>query len=138
LGVEPKGLTVTLHWRERPDLAPWAQRFATRTEAATGLVAQPGRMALELRPPIDADKGTVVSRLAVGHRAIACFGDDLGDLPAFRAVAALAAQGLPAVAVAVVDAEAPAVVAQAADVVVDGPTGAVALLRQMRDRATAR
>lgn len=127
--VEPKGLTVTLHWRRHPETEGWARRFAGRETARTGLVVQPGRMALELRPPVDVDKGTVVRRLAGGHAAVGCFGDDLGDLPAFRALAELAAAGVAVARVAVVDAESPREVAAAADLVVDGPAGALALLR---------
>jgi trehalose 6-phosphate phosphatase len=126
--VEAKGLTVTLHWRRHPEAERWVRQFAERETARTGLLAQLGKMALELRPPVDADKGAVVRRLAVGHAAVACFGDDLGDLPAFRALTELAVTGVAVVRVAVVDAESPPEVAAAADLVVDGPAGALALL----------
>ncbi|HUA96358.1 MAG TPA: trehalose-phosphatase [Acidimicrobiales bacterium] len=129
--VEPKGLTVTLHWRARPEAEPWARRFADQELARSGLVAQPGRMALELRPPVSADKGAVVRALAPGHEAAACFGDDLGDLPAFQALGELAATGMAVARVAVVDPEAPPEVASAADVVVQGPVEALALLRRL-------
>ncbi len=129
--VEAKGLTVTLHWRGRPDAEPWARRFAGRELARSGLVAQPGRMALELRPPVAADKGTVVRDLAPGHEAAACFGDDAGDLPAFEALGELAASGMAVARVAVVDPEAPPEVASAADLVVQGPFEALALLRRL-------
>src|SRR6202034_1064452 len=75
--VEAKGLTVTLHWRRQPSAAGWARAFASREGAAAGLVAQDGRMSLELRPPGDGDKGAVVRRLGSGWAAVACFGDDL-------------------------------------------------------------
>ena len=54
-------------------------------------------------------------------------GDDLGDLPAFAAVRALRADGVPGCAVASASTEAPQVAA-AADLVVEGPEGSVALL----------
>ncbi len=126
--VEPKGLTVTLHWRQNPAAEAWATDLAARALADDGLVAQPGRMALELRPPVETDKGTVVRRLGRDHGAVAAFGDDLGDLPAFAALGDLAASGAAVARVAVVDAESPAEVAEAADVVVDGPVGALELL----------
>ncbi len=129
--VEAKGLSVTLHWRRRPDAEGWARELAARELAATGLVAQDGRMSLELRPPVDGDKGAVVRRLGAGWAAAACFGDDLGDLPAFDALGDLAATGTAVARVAVVDAESPPEVAAAADVVVAGPEGAVALLGQL-------
>jgi trehalose 6-phosphate phosphatase len=135
--VEPKGLTVTLHWRNAPGAGPWATAFAARQEEERGLRVYPGRLSLELRPPIDVDKGTVFRALAVGKQAVAVFGDDLGDLPAFAAAAELAAQGVPAIRVAVVDEESAQEVAAHADVVVEGPAGAVALLEQLLEAASA-
>ena len=126
--VEEKGLATTIHWRGNPGAEGWARSFAGEAMARTGLVGQPGRMALELRPPVPMDKGTVVDRLGPGHRAVACFGDDLGDLPAFAALDRLAAAGIAVARVAVVDDESPPEVAAAADVVVRGPREALALL----------
>jgi trehalose 6-phosphate phosphatase len=74
------------------------------------------------------DKGTVVRTLGAGFPAVACFGDDLGDLAAFAALDDLAVAGAAVARVAVVDDESPPEVAEAADVVVEGPEGAVALL----------
>jgi trehalose 6-phosphate phosphatase len=129
--VEPKGLTVTLHWRRHPQAEGWARAFSERQTARTGLVVQAGRMALELRPPVADDKGSVVRAWAPGHAAAACFGDDLGDLPAFEALAELSGTGMAVARVAVVDAESPPEVAAAADLVVEGPEGAVALLTDL-------
>ena len=129
--VEPKGLTVTLHWRNAPEAGPWAHSFAAREEEERGLRVYPGRMSLELRPPLDVDKGTVVRSLVEGMRAVAVFGDDLGDLPAFDAAAELGAQGVAVARVAVVDAESDVRVAASADLVVDGPAGAVTLLEAL-------
>jgi trehalose 6-phosphate phosphatase len=133
LGVEPKGLSMTLHWRGHPELAAWAEAFATDECRRTGLTPQPGRMAIELRPPVTTDKGTVVARLARGHSAAAFFGDDLGDLAAFEALGALAAKGVTVARVAVVDHETPPAVAAAADLVVEGPVGALRLLQLLAE-----
>jgi len=59
------------------------------------------------------------------------FGDDLGDLPAFDALAELGAQGVAVARVAVVDAESDDLVAARSDLVVEGPAGAVTLLEQL-------
>lgn len=126
--VEEKGLTVTLHWRRAPSGASRAAAAAQAEAARTGLEAQPGRMSIELRPPVHADKGTVVLRLGAGHQVVACFGDDLGDLPAFAALDVLAAHGATAVRVAVADEESPPEVLAAADVVLRGPKEALAAL----------
>jgi trehalose 6-phosphate phosphatase len=68
--------------------------------------------------------------------AAACFlGDDLGDLPAFDALDRLAARsGADVLRVAVRSEEAPPELLARADLVVDGPPGALALLEELRDR----
>ncbi len=129
--VEPKGLTVTLHWRRAPEAAGWVASFASRQARARGLRVHPGRRELELRPPLELDKGTVVRSLAAGFVAVAAFGDDIGDLPAFAALDDLAASGAAVARVAAVDDESPAAVRERADVVVEGPPGVVALLEQL-------
>jgi trehalose 6-phosphate phosphatase len=139
--VEPKGLTVTLHFRKAPEHEGWVLRFAERQHAARGLMVVQGRRERELRPPLDVDKGTVVDALVAEHtargeplQAAAAFGDDVGDLPAFAALQRLHDAGGPlrtAVRVAAVDAESPPTVAAAADLTVAGATGAVALLRDV-------
>ncbi|HVL92678.1 MAG TPA: trehalose-phosphatase [Acidimicrobiales bacterium] len=129
--VERKGLTVTVHYRTAPEAAVWARVFAEAEAARTGLALHPARMSEELRPPVAVDKGTVVADLA-RDLAGACFlGDDLGDLPAFVALDELAATGLNAVKVAVASAEAPPDLIARADLVVDGPDGALALLTEL-------
>jgi len=141
--VEPKGLTVTLHFRRAPEHKGWVEAFAARQHASRGLQVHPGRLGRELRPALVVDKGTVVRSLVAEHdeqqgtaplRALAAFGDDMGDLPAFAALEALrAAEGPPrlVVRVAVVDKESPPAVAAAADLSVPRATGAVALLRDL-------
>ncbi len=73
----------------------------------------------------------MVRALASGMAALAVFGDDLGDLPAFDAATALESQGTAVARIAVVDDEAPTQVADRADLVVLGPRGAVALLWEL-------
>ena len=67
------------------------------------------------------------------------FGDDLGDLPAFEAVAHLGTPAAPVVAlrVAVVDDESPEAVAEAADLGVRSAAGAVEVLRHVAEIAGA-
>jgi trehalose 6-phosphate phosphatase len=97
----------------------------------TGLIAHPAKMSVELRPPVEADKGRVVTELAAGLDAVCFVGDDRGDLPAFAALADLAAEGVQTLAVAVSSEEAPPELLAAADLVVAGPEGALALLRAL-------
>jgi trehalose 6-phosphate phosphatase len=145
--VEPKGLTVTLHFRKAPEHEGWVVDFAERQHVARGLTVVQGRRERELRPPLHVDKGTVVDALVAERtargaplQAAAAFGDDVGDLPAFAALQRLHDAGGPlrsAVRVAAVDAESPPAVAAAADLTVDGALGAVALLRDIATAATA-
>jgi trehalose 6-phosphate phosphatase len=131
LGIEDKGVSVTLHWRGVPETEGWASSFAATWAARTGLVLQPGRMAIELRPPVELDKGLVVERLAQGCRAVCYLGDDTGDLVAFEALDRLAAKGAEAVRVAVADEESPPELSASADLVLRGPAEALEVLRAL-------
>ena len=66
VSVERKPVAFTLHFRHAPAEEPWVRRFADEQHERIGLVIQPGRMAIELRPGIETDKGTVVAALAHG------------------------------------------------------------------------
>lgn len=137
VGIEDKGASVTLHWRSAPEAEGWAAAFAHRWAEHTGMVLQPGRLAVEFRAPVDLDKGRVVERLA-GRCTAACFaGDDSGDLPAFEALDRLAARGIRTVRLAVADEESPRALVAAADLVVAGPAEALEALRRLAEAAGA-
>jgi trehalose 6-phosphate phosphatase len=102
----------------------WVDEAARRH----GLAAHPARMSWELRVPLAVDKGSVVSELAAGLEAACFVGDDVGDLPAFAALDALPVTALK---VAVRSPEMAPELAAAADLVVDGPDGALAFLRRL-------
>ncbi|MGH9047051.1 MAG: trehalose-phosphatase [Acidimicrobiales bacterium] len=128
VSVERKPLAFTLHFRSAPDHAVWAERFAEDQRERLGVVVQPGRMAVELRPGIETDKGTVVGALSEGCAAACCFGDDLGDIPAFDALGRLADGGVTVARVAVRDPESPTALVERAELAVDGPLGALEIL----------
>lgn len=135
VGVEGKGAALAIHWRRAPEAGAWAQEFARDWATRTGLVLQPGRRALELRPPLSIDKGQVVEQLAAPCTG-ACFaGDDAGDLAAFAALDRLALRGLHVVRLAVADEESPPALVAAADIVVDSPVEALALLDRLATAA---
>ena len=129
--VEHKGLSLTLHFRTRPGLGPDVRRWADDRAAATGLEVRSAKASVELHPPVRVDKGTVVERAAANARAVCFLGDDVGDLPAFDALDRLAERGVATVRVAVQTPEAPVEVLERADVVVDGPEGALVVLRSL-------
>ena len=57
--VEPKGLSVTCHYRADPSLEAQVTALAQEVVAATALVARAGRKSVALLPPTHADKGMV-------------------------------------------------------------------------------
>lgn len=125
LVVERKGrLAVGLHWRTAPEAAPHPDDVAALA-ARHGLAVMPGRMVVELRPPVAIDKGTALEVLVrdAGVTAAAFAGDDHGDLAAFDALDRLEeARVLDlAVRIGVRSEEAPSELLARADLVVDGP-----------------
>ncbi|CAL9302117.1 trehalose-phosphatase [Streptomyces sp. R02] len=135
--IEEKGRAVAVHTRRASD--PQAAFEALReplTDLATrhGLVVEPGRMVLELRPP-GMDKGVALLRYAreIGAESVLYAGDDLGDLAAFTAVDKLRGSGVPGVLVCS-GSEEVTELRERADLVVDGPSGVVGLLRALAER----
>ena len=132
--IEDKGSALAVHTRRAADpagaLAALTDPLADLA-AATGLVLEPGRMVIELRPP-GRDKGSALTALAAERKsgAILFAGDDLGDLPAFGAVRTLRAAGHPGLTVCSASGEVTALAAEA-DLVVAGPDEVAALLRAL-------
>jgi trehalose 6-phosphate phosphatase len=131
--VEPKGLSLTLHYRSRPELAGVTTEWAEQQAAASGLEARPAKMSVELHPPLPADKGTALEALADGLGAVCFAGDDRGDLPAYDALDRLAARGVHTLRLAVAGAESPPDLVARADVVLDDPHAMLAYLRRLAD-----
>ena len=137
--IEDKGgRAVAVHTRrtENPDAAFEALRGPLHELAEThGLMVEPGRYVLELRPP-GMDKGVALAAYLreVDAGCVLYAGDDLGDLAAFAAVDDLRKHGMPGLLVASAGtAESPPEVAERADVTVAGPEGVVALLDALAD-----
>jgi len=126
--VELKDLAVTVHWRQAPHAEEWVKAAVAAEAERSGLRAHPARRSAELRPPLDVDKGSVVRGLAAACSAACYLGDDLGDLPAFEALAALGREGVSTLSIAAVDDESDPAVAAAADLTVAGPLGALEVL----------
>jgi trehalose 6-phosphate phosphatase len=86
--VEYKRLSVALHYRTAPQLADTVERWGHEQAERMGLRIQAGRMVIELKPPVDQDKGMVIGE---GVRNAGCawyFGDDMSDIKAFDALRA--------------------------------------------------
>lgn len=130
--LEHKGLALAVHFRRAldPDEVERLAAPAVRAAAtAQGLQVVPGRRILEVRPARGGDKGDALRRIAraEGLRAALAAGDDVGDLPMFRAARELGTSCL----VAVGSDESPRDLLGAADLVLGSPAELVALLRRL-------
>ncbi|MEU9080535.1 trehalose-phosphatase [Kitasatospora sp. NPDC004745] len=141
--VEDKGRSLAVHTRrtDAPEEALELLRGPVGELAAgLGLVVEPGRLVLELRPP-GVDKGAALTGFLRERaaRSVLYAGDDLGDVAAFAAVEELRGEGLAGLLVcsgAVGDAPVREL-ADRADLVVPGPAGVVELLEGLALALTA-
>ncbi|WP_375425959.1 trehalose-phosphatase [uncultured Friedmanniella sp.] len=135
--IEHKGRALGVHTRELADgRAAYQQLLGPLQELAGrhGLALEPGRQVLEIRAP-GMDKGAALRALVAerGARTVVFGGDDLGDLPAFEAVASLRDEGVPGLLVCSASAEEDAL-RERADVVVEGPAGVARWLADLAVR----
>ncbi|MBU2662884.1 trehalose-phosphatase [Actinoplanes bogorensis] len=134
--IEYKRLSVALHYRTAPGEASTVERWGHEQAERLGLRIQAGRMVVELKPPVDQDKGMVITE---GVRNAGCawyFGDDMSDIKAFDALRAREAVD-PAffgVAVAVANPETGAEVSSAADLTLESPDEVASFLSRGLER----
>ncbi|MEV6317461.1 trehalose-phosphatase [Streptomyces sp. NPDC051776] len=137
--VEDKGRAIAVHTRRTEDPQAVFEALHEPLYALAerhGLIVEPGRLVLELRPP-GMDKGVALEEhvRAGNTSAVLYAGDDLGDLAAFAAVEKLRSNGLPGLLVCSGSSEVTELAARA-DLVVDGPRGVVGLLNCLADALT--
>ncbi len=126
---ENKGVTGSIHFRNAPDPGRAREEIlsvVTPLVEHEGLRLSHGRMVVELRPPIDVNKGTALARIVdeFDLRSILFMGDDVTDLDAMRALARLREEGkVVGFSVGVVGPETPDEVAEVSDYVVSGVEG---------------
>ncbi|QYA95859.1 trehalose-phosphatase [Streptomyces anulatus] len=138
--IEEKGQAVAVHTRRAQD--PQAAFETLRgplgeLAAKHGLIVEPGRLVLELRPP-GMDKGVALATFVadLDAESVIYAGDDLGDLAAFAAVEKLRSEGpdgIPGLLVCSGSAEVPEL-AERADLSVPGPAAVVAFLAALAER----
>jgi trehalose 6-phosphate phosphatase len=143
VSVEDKGVIITLHYRVAPDKDAARRAVAETAEVLAernGLSTHSGRQSLELRPPVELSKSSVILDRArsAGVTAALFVGDDTVDLPAFDALDELARAGVSTLRVAVRSDEAPEALLRRADVVVDGPAGVVEFLTELGPQRVSR
>ncbi|WP_228974310.1 trehalose-phosphatase [Streptomyces sp. DH12] len=132
--IEEKGRAVAVHTRRATDpQAAFDALVDPLADLATrhGLVVEPGRMVLELRPPgMDKGEALLDHVRATGAGAVLYAGDDLGDLPAFAAVEKLRAEGVPGLLVCSGSDEVSTLAARA-DLTLPGPAAVVGFLASL-------
>ncbi|MEU1492263.1 trehalose-phosphatase [Streptomyces sp. NPDC005776] len=138
--IEEKGQALAVHTRRAAD--PQAAFEALRgplgeLAARHGLIVEPGRLVLELRPS-GMDKGVALTRYAHETDAgcVLYAGDDLGDLAAFAAVDKLRTEGpegTPGLLICSGSAEVPEL-AERADLSLPGPGAVVEFLSALAQR----
>ena len=133
--VEDKHHSVALHTRNAADPTAELERARPMAEALArefGLELVPGRFVLELRPE-GTDKGGALRAVVdeMQARTVLFGGDDLGDLPAVSAVQELRQAGIRGMVLCSDSPETPASLREAADLVVDGPSGVLAVLEAL-------
>ncbi|MFD5138021.1 trehalose-phosphatase [Streptomyces sp. NPDC058378] len=136
--IEEKGRAVAVHTRRAAD--PQGAFEALRVPlgdlaARHGLIVEPGRLVLELRPP-GMDKGVALEEYVkeTGAEAVLYAGDDLGDLAAYAAVEKLRDRGVAGLLVCS-GTEVPEL-AERADLVLSGPAAVAELLHSIARRIT--
>jgi len=139
--VERKRAGLTVHFRNADDpsaVGASLRRPLERIADDARLTLHGGRMVWELRPPLNIDKGQVLKRLATAlhPKAIIYVGDDLTDADAFAALKGMS--GTRTVAVGVQSHEMPDATFADCDLLVDGVTGVIQLLRELRDLTGSR
>lgn len=138
--IEEKGQALAVHTRRAAD--PQAAFEALRgplgeLAARHGLIVEPGRLVLELRPS-GMDKGVALTQYAheTGAGCVLYAGDDLGDLAAYAAVDKLRTEGpegTPGLLICSGSAEVPEL-AERADLSLPGPGAVVAFLSALAQR----
>jgi trehalose 6-phosphate phosphatase len=137
--IEDKAPIMAFHWRDVPDeeAARTHLEGVAQEAEAEGLGIHWARKVLEIRPPVQIDKGQAVQDLVARTRARTALygGDDTTDLDAFEALESLAASGdLEAgVRVGVRSDEGPSMIVERADLVVDGVDGFIRVLAALAE-----
>ena len=135
--VEDKGVSASAHYRLSPD--PERAREAILNalacmEEAQGMLITEGKLVVEVRPPVRVDKGTSLRELVAeyGLRGVICLGDDSTDVDAFRALHALASEGVCAgLSLGVLGRNTPAALEQEADLLLSGVAEVEELLERI-------
>ena len=132
--IEHKGRAIGIHTRELDDPAGAFDRLLSPLTALAqrhSLQIEPGKNVLEIRGH-GIDKGDALRQIVSekAARQVIFAGDDLGDLPAFRAVEQLRTEGIEGLLVCSASHEEDALTAMS-DLILDGPPGVAEWLTRL-------
>ncbi|MFC1978368.1 trehalose-phosphatase [Chloroflexota bacterium] len=135
LYFENKGLTASIHYRNCTDIISVRSRILAAVGSlsqASDLRISNGKMVVELRPKLKADKGSALNTLIEKYRLSGAIyiGDDVTDVDAFEA---LQGSGTKGIAIGVVSDETPPQLYKAADYTINGVEQVEQLLGQLVD-----
>lgn len=153
LYFENKGVSASIHYRQCPKPEVARQEIikeVTDIARPVGLVVSEGKMVVEVRPPIAANKGTALLNLINNYRlnSLVYLGDDLADIEAFRVLreyeresflphSAQAPHGtkFKSLTVGVSGFEVPTMLRETADFTIEGVSGVAKLLLRLTEDA---
>jgi trehalose 6-phosphate phosphatase len=140
--LENKGVTASIHYRRSRDHRSARKAILAAVEGLAGardLKVTEGRMVVELRPPLEIDKGSAVCSLIRERRleSAVYLGDDSTDADVFRAFHERDV-GFKGLGIGVVSAETPQVVVENADFVVRGVSEAEQFLRLLAEEVAGK
>ncbi len=124
--IENKGVAASIHYRRchEPEAAREAILTALKSSpSAKGFHLLQSRMAIEIRPPVEINKGSAVLELISKHhlRGGIYLGDDLTDVDAFRSMHSRAAgPSFEGIAIAAINEESSPEVCDEADFTLNG------------------
>ncbi len=125
VSFEDKGVSFAIHYRNAADPKEAGRQVQAGIERMGGRSFKmvPGKMVINILPPVDLTKGTAVLTLAAERnlQAVVYIGDDVTDLDAFRAVDRLDAEGrCRGLKIGVVGEETPRAIPDEADYIIGG------------------
>lgn len=134
--AEDKGPVLAFHYRNAADEGAAREAILGAIDQAPSAAVfgvYEGRKVIELRPPLEINKGTAILHLAeaLGVRAAIAVGDDLTDIDMFRGIEELRRSGIPGASVAVWSEEVSAELLEVTDHYVRGVAGVEWLLESV-------
>ncbi len=126
IAFEDKGVVLSIHYRQCPD-RELARRYILEKVSASAIARKfgvaEGRMVVELRPPLEVNKGTAVEMLVERYclKGVIYLGDDITDVDAFVAIhSRQESPSFEGLALGVIDEETSSLVEKEADFILYG------------------